>query len=143
MTQREVYFWRIFGIPKGQPRVRAFVRGKHAGVYDPGVANDWKSSIALKVGGGRTPLTCPISLDVCFIFPFPKKIAKRAMAEEFILHTSKPDIDNALKAVMDVLTELFIWVDDAQVVKVTAYKRYATGSSAPGAEIRVLAIEEE
>lgn len=32
--------WRVFGIPKGQPRVRAFIRGKHAGVYDPGQAKD-------------------------------------------------------------------------------------------------------
>ncbi len=30
----------IKGIPKGQPRVRAFVRGRHAGVYDPGTADD-------------------------------------------------------------------------------------------------------
>ena len=35
------------GSPKGQPRVRAFVRGNHAGVYDPGTANEFKTSIYL------------------------------------------------------------------------------------------------
>ena len=37
----------VNGDPKPQPRPKAFKRGKHAAVYDPGTAEGWKGSIAL------------------------------------------------------------------------------------------------
>jgi len=39
---REKLSFFVAGIPKGQPRVKAFSRGKHAGVYDPGTSDGWK-----------------------------------------------------------------------------------------------------
>ena len=35
------------GIPKGQPRPRAFSRNGHARVFDPGTAEGWKSAVAV------------------------------------------------------------------------------------------------
>ena len=37
--------FEVVGLPKAQPRAKATIRGKHAGVYDPGTANDWKTSV--------------------------------------------------------------------------------------------------
>ena len=38
--------------------------------------------------------------------------------------TGKPDLDNCIKLLMDGLNKL-AWLDDAQVVRLTASKRYA------------------
>lgn len=137
--------WRIFGIPKGQPRVRAFVRGDRAGVYDPGQANEWKSCIARAVGGGREAYEGPLFLTIDFYFPLPKRLAREAARYGTPPHASKPDIDNAIKAVMDVLTQLNVWHDDAQVAQIVARKHYTRPTVAPGATILLsrVAPEEE
>ncbi len=140
MITRVVESWRVFGIPKGQPRVRTFSRGRHAGVYDPGQANGWKACIAYTIGGGRKPYPGPLALMIDFYFPYPKRLEKAALRGEILPHTSKPDLDNAIKAVMDAMTELSVWTDDSQVAFVTACKHYASTFVAPGATISVSRI---
>lgn len=139
------------GLPKGQPRPRAFSRGGHARVFDPGTAEGWKSAVALAARGNvpAAPLSGPVQLTVELLFPRPKlhlkKGALREGAPEF--HTSKPDADNAAKAVMDALTVLGVWGDDAQVAALITTKRYA-GTAAdpnerPGAWITIRALTED
>jgi len=41
-------------------------------------------------------------------------------------HTSKPDADNLAKAVMDVLTRLGAWTDDALVWDLSVKRRWNT-----------------
>jgi Holliday junction resolvase RusA-like endonuclease len=53
-------------------------------------------------------------------------------------HTIRPDADNLKKALMDALTEIQIWRDDAQVYGIKAEKYWTPGKS--GAQIW---IEEE
>lgn len=134
--------WRVFGDPKAQPRTKACIRGNHAAVYTPRTAAGWKGMIALCVGGNHAPILGPIALDVELYMPFPKRLAKRALAGEMIAHVSKPDVDNAIKAVMDVLTQLFVWVDDNQVCDLHVTKRYATRECAPGALITLYSMED-
>ena len=43
---RELLTFFVEGDPKGQPRARACIRGKHAGVYDPGTSDNWKMCVA-------------------------------------------------------------------------------------------------
>jgi Holliday junction resolvase RusA-like endonuclease len=40
-------------------------------------------------------------------------------------HVKKPDTDNLLKAVMDSLTAVKVWTDDAQVFETVVGKYYA------------------
>jgi hypothetical protein len=37
----------VTGLPKAQPRVKACIRGAHAGVYTPATADAWKKLIIL------------------------------------------------------------------------------------------------
>jgi crossover junction endodeoxyribonuclease RusA len=128
--------FRVHGIPKGQPRARAVRRGAHAGVYDPGTANDWKSSVALaarQAGLGATPITGPVSLSIEFYLPRPKRLCTRKHPAFELLCAVKPDVDNAAKAVMDALTAVGAWVDDAQVSRLVVQKWYAAMGATPGA----------
>lgn len=121
------------GVPKGQPRPRAFSRGGHARVYDPGTAEGWKSCVAIaaKAHLPKEPMACPVAVALDFAFPRPKShfgTGKRATERKATApthHVAKPDADNAAKAILDALTDLRMWTDDAAVVQLTITKRYA------------------
>ena len=132
------------GTPKGQPRGRAVRRGAHAGIYDPGTADNWKLSVraAAKELWDRQPFQGPIRVSITAFFPRPKSHfytgkragIKRDDAPEY--HTGKPDRDNLDKAILDALTNAGIWKDDAQVCAGCISKRYAD-TQTPGAYIEV------
>jgi len=120
----------VDGIPKGQPRVRAYVRGKHAGVYDPGTADAWKMTVRAEVlkHWDHKPIEGPVRLLLDIGLPRPKSHFRhtgivREKAPDH--HTSKPDVDNLAKAIMDVLTDIGIWRDDSQVCYLLVAKRYS------------------
>ncbi len=138
------------GIPKGQPRVRAFVRGRHAGVYDPGSADDWKACVmiaakrAMSDNATRPMFTGPLRLVLVFVFPRPKShMTSKGLIKPSApaWHTGKPDFDNTAKAVADVLTQAQMWQDDAQVCSVSMTKRFAALDEASGCHITINSIE--
>lgn len=134
------------GIPKAQPRPRAFAKqvapGKWAArAYDSGTAEGWKSSIATEAKSliPESPLDGAIALRVTFYMPRPhshykRKGTLRDTAPHF--HTSRPDADNLGKAVKDCLTGLGFWKDDAQICDEQFVKQYCFGVS--GAQITIL-----
>lgn len=129
----------VIGTPKAQPRVKGCIRGQHAAIYTPGTANGWKDTIRLAAASlaGRE-LTSPIYLQAKIILPRPK-----ARRKDYYVVT-KPDIDNLLKAIMDVLSQVRVWHDDAQVVRLEAEKIYQAENLACGAEIEIYeGVEDE
>lgn len=136
----------VLGDPKGQPRPRAFSRGGMTRVYDPGTAEAWKSQIAIAFKDAKpadfTPFEGPVNLNIHFFFTRPKSHFNRhglkPDAPRFV--TKKPDADNAAKAVMDALTTLGVWRDDAQVGILSVSKRY-TDTPQAGAKIGINELE--
>lgn len=126
------------GIPKAQPRVKAFSRGRHAGVYDPGTANDWKGSVKRAFDGhhGRS-LHEPVSVAIDLFLPRPKgHFGKRGLLPSAPLHhTGKPDLDNAAKAILDAMTDFQFWKDDSACVSLLVTKQWT--DTKPGALIIV------
>lgn len=140
-----IEFW-VSGVPKGQPRPKATRRGKHAGVYDPGTANEWKNLIfnQSRDVAPQEPLLGPLRVDLTFYFPRPAghyrtgKHAGQLRDSAPIFHTSKPDRDNSDKAVLDQLGVLRFWTDDAQVCDGRIRKLYANPvGQGPGVFIRI------
>lgn len=135
----------VVGNPKGQPRPRAAMRGKHARVYDDRKhpVYTWRQMIALAAQPLRPaqPIDGPVRVDYTLYFARPASHFNRKGLKPTAPHwyTSKPDRDNADKAILDVLTELGFWHDDAQVCAGEIKKVYATGRL-PGAVIQVQAI---
>ena len=129
MADRRLDFVAL-GIPKAQPRVKAFRRGNHAGVFDPGTADEWKLTVAAaaRIAWDKVKFTGPLHLTLSFFMPRPKAHYRsngevKPMAPRW--HESKPDADNLAKAVMDALTQLGIWIDDSQVVGLDIRKTYS------------------
>lgn len=127
----------VDGIPKPQPRVKAYQRGARVGVYTPSTADDWKAQIITKAAEKKAFFEGPVRLTVQFYLPRPK-----ARRKDYYCMT-KPDIDNLLKAVMDALTQARVWRDDGQVAAVVASKRYESENREIGAVIKVTALEAE
>lgn len=139
----------VAGIPKGQPRPKAVRRGAHAGVYDPGTANEWKHQVHIfgSPSVPAAPLEGPLRVDLTFFFPRPKghfkgKSTQQIKASAPRLHTSKPDIDNAAKAVFDQMTLMRFWKDDAQICDGRFRKCYASydwpdASARSGCAVRI------
>lgn len=129
--------FRAFGIPKGQPRARACVRGRHAAMYDPGTADDWKTIVrnaALKQWNGPA-FDAPVRIDLTFFFPRPKSHGKRngELRENApTWHTGKPDRDNLDKAVLDALVNACVLRDDSIVCLGTVSKVYVAPGEPPG-----------
>lgn len=79
----------------------------------------WKNSIA-RQAFEQVENVCEhaVKVDVLFVFKARRK------TEIGNFKTSKPDIDNLLKAALDALTDAGMWSDDSQVVQVNAAKMY-------------------
>lgn len=138
------------GLPKGQPRVKAWARKTAAGpvarVYDPGTADGWKSIIAAAAQPYRppVPLLGPVILTLGFRFPRPKRLLRRHDPLGEIPHTAKPDADNLAKAVLDVLTQIGFWRDDAVVTTLVVSKTYVRkDSGAAGVDVEIVGPELE
>jgi len=122
----------IYGTPKPQPRPRAFVRGNRASVYNPKSANEWKRAIALglhRFHGMKE--TAVFHVELSFFFERPKshfgtgKNANLLKSTASKKHNQKPDLDNLMKAPLDVLSNINFWIDDSQVVSSTITKAWA------------------
>lgn len=121
------------GHAKGQPRPRAFAkRFGHvwtARVYDPGTAEGWKACVALAAKDHlRGKLPGPLMLTLEFRMARPKAHRKSnglLRPDAPVYHTSTPDADNLAKAVLDALTQLGAWEDDALIAELHVRKTYA------------------
>ena len=133
--------FEVTGIPKGQPRPKAFSRGGHAAVYDPGTAGEWKALVAAAGEAQRpeSPLSEPLFVALEFIMPRPKSVPRR-LGSGRRPHTSRPDLDNLAKAVLDALTQAGWWCDDDQICGLDASKWIAAEGERPGVCIEVSVV---
>ncbi len=135
--------FRVDGVPQAQPRQRAYA-AKIGGrwttrTYDPGTAAGWKELVAIQARehAPETPLEGPIVVHCDFIFPRPKRLLVKSRPDGRIAKATKPDVDNALKAAMDVMTSLAFWRDDAQVYSAHGRKWFCARDEKPGAVIEI------
>ena len=87
------------------------------------------------------PKDVPLIVEATFAKSVPKSYTKKkreACLSGDMLPTSKPDIDNYLKAVLDAINGL-AFEDDSQIVTTIAEKIYA---EEPYVEIKISAMEE-
>jgi Holliday junction resolvase RusA-like endonuclease len=130
---------RVDGIPKGQPRPRAFAFKGHARIYDAGTAEGWKSQVADAVKRYLPPvrLEGPVRVTIEFYFPRPKRLCRKCDPLGRLRHIAKPDADNCVKAVLDALQVLGLYRNDGQVCLGPIDKWYHAIGGRPGAWISV------
>ena len=116
---------------KGRPKVSAF--GGHAQVYTPKKTRmaeaDIKAAIRTEIAKAeRFGTGEPLVLWVTFYVVRPKSAPERVKYP-----TTRPDVDNYLKTLLDALDK-FAFPDDAQIVNVHAKKAFAEVGTPPRIE---------
>lgn len=131
----------VAGTPKAQPRVKAFVRGGHAGVYTPDSAESWKQEVRKEAiaNAPESVMSGVVRVELDFFLPRPKAHYKRdgsVKPNSPVWHCKKPDLDNLIKAVTDAITDTQrIWADDRLIYQISATKSYAL--NAVGCSVRI------
>lgn len=135
--------------PKGQPRARAFSRvvgGKAiTRMYTPGSADGFKGAIQAAAYERKPdqPMLGPVRVSIYCHFPRPKshyRTGKHAAALRLDAprwHTCKPDTDNLQKVVLDALTSVGYWRDDAQVCDALVQKSYVEIGGTVGCQVKI------
>lgn len=72
----------------------------------------------------ETPIEGPVALGLVFAYAIKDKKKRGKMK------TSRADCDNICKLVIDVMTELGFWVDDAQICQLRVTKMWSPNESA-------------
>jgi Holliday junction resolvase RusA-like endonuclease len=136
----------IFGNPKSWKRHKtAMTKSGYVRHYDPGEID--KSNFLAKAMEHRPkePLKNPLILTLFFNIARPKshyrtgKNAGKLKDSAPISCTTRPDLDNYVKFVLDALNGVF-WIDDAQVFSLYASKTY---SSNPSVLVSIVEIEND
>jgi len=87
-----------------------------------------------------TPLLTPVSIELTFVLTRPKTHYRSGKYAHILKDNApnyvgvKPDLDKLVRAVLDSLTDAGVFRDDAQVVKLSATKRYGDN---PYVEIQI------
>lgn len=127
------------GEPVAKGRARAFVRRGVIAHYTPDKTARYENLVKLSAKNatnGAKPLEGPLSLRCTFWLPVPMSYSKKrreACLNGSERHCKKPDIDNLLKSVKDGCNGV-AWVDDCQVVEVSAFKKYG---ETPGVDVEI------
>lgn len=97
----------------------------------------------LDLYAGRSPYTGPVRIEGLFAMPRPKRLAKQRAR---VYHQSTPDIDNLLKLVDALNTTKRLgpglWLDDKQIMAVSAAKAYAEPGDPPHLEVGVYGLKQ-
>ena len=114
-------------VPQARPRAK--VVAGHARVHDVPKCAEFRNLVRMLAGESWTQdmdADSCFEIDAAFFLPIPKSESQKRqkkMSLWQILPTRKPDLDNALKGVMDGITGI-VWKDDAQVVRCELSKFY-------------------
>ena len=127
---RSLINFTIPGIPKALKRHRVSQRG---GMYDPSSKD--KKDIWLQIAKYKpeSPLAGDIYLKLVFHMPRPKHHFKTKAGKptdivkdkykDIKLHSYKPDLDNLVKMIADIIQPQMI-CDDSQICWLSAVKQY-------------------
>lgn len=108
--------------PKQRPRVTK------RGTYTPKETLQYAQHVKEHaiVQYGYAPLQNALRVRITVTRPFLKSWSKKKKEDAFagkVRPTTKPDVDNYAKSILDALNGI-TWVDDSQVVSLTIEKRY-------------------
>ena len=117
----------IPGKPLGKQRPRVLRTGI---AYTPKETVHYETFVKmlyLEQHAGKKPFTGPVYLMISAYYQIPKsasKKRKKAMEEQAIMPTIRPDVDNITKIIMDALAEV-AYEDDKQIVSCCINKLYS------------------
>ena len=137
MTSRRFHF-TVPGVPVAQPRHRvtrfgAFVpKGHPIHGYKQQVLFAWQSLPAVY----GEPMPGAVSVGLTFWFPRPQSMIWKTKPQIAVVKTTKPDLDNLAKGVLDALQN-HAFGDDSRVCELRLSKWIVRGGALPRTEITI------
>lgn len=134
-------------VAKARPREVRYRKDGWKGTYTPKKTRDYEEKVKFAFMSQTCekmpvyPKGVPLMVEATFAKSVPKSYTKKkreACLNGDMLPTSKPDIDNYLKAMLDAINGL-AFEDDSQIVMTMAEKIYA---EQPYVEIKIRAMDE-
>lgn len=131
---------------EGTPRPQGSKRHVGGGVMveSSKYVKEWRAFARMKAvqamqGNERIEKPVPVLLVVDFIFDRPlKHFTKKGLRPEApSCHTSKPDVDKLLRALLDSMSGV-VFVDDGQVASLAVSKRYGKAPTTTVSVTRVI-----
>ncbi len=151
MTQPDYTVKRTFeitipGEPIAQGRPRFSNHGGFVKAYDPKKSRDGKQSVkffvASKMEDEETePLDGPIHLQIQFGIKLPTSQYRKRTPVPRKWRVKKPDLDNLIKLVKDACSGI-VYLDDNQVVKISAEKIECAQGEKPFTKLRFVQLDE-
>lgn len=137
MSQDGIAF-TIPGAARGQGRPRITARGGFGRAYKAKADLNNENMISFLANAamrGRLPYECPMALAVdVYVAPAQSWSKKRvAAALGGDRPTTKPDLDNIIKAILDACNRI-VFADDKQIVQIVANKHFRAQA---GTDVRI------
>jgi Holliday junction resolvase RusA-like endonuclease len=131
--KRMTLSFTILGTPLAKQGDRTFRRGNFIGHYQPKVVLNYCDSVRCQVAqammnAGISVIDGAVELILRFYFSKPKSRQRKATAGIDLKKTTRPDLDNLEKALLDGLKGI-LFRDDAQVWKVAKEKWETDGQA--------------
>lgn len=132
----------IPGVPVAKGRPRFARRGNFVSTYSPEKTVNYENLVkvyASQAMQGQEPMVGAVLVVIIIHLAPPASWSQKKQRSALnggIYPTSKPDLDNTIKLLMDACNEI-VWKDDKQVTDLMVTKRYA---AKPMAEVRAQLI---
>ena len=131
------------GIPVGKGRPRFARRGNFVTTYTDEKTATHENLVKMaahRAMNGLAPLGCALTVTIWLYVTVPASWSKKKQAAALsgtLFPTTKPDLDNSAKLLLDACNEI-VFYDDKQVVNLSITKRY---SNTAMSVVRVIAAE--
>ena len=122
--------FQIPGATVGKGRPRFARRGAFVATYTDEKTASYESLVRMAAGqvmAGAVPVDYPCACDIEISITPPESWSqkkKAAALEGHVWPTTKPDLDNVAKVILDACNSI-VWTDDKQVVTLAVSKRYS------------------
>jgi Holliday junction resolvase RusA-like endonuclease len=119
----------ILGEPKAQKRHRHVKMGNFVRQYDPSASDKTDFLSIVQSNAPKEPFAVPLAVAIRFYFTRPKSHFRTGKNSHVmkntapLWHTSRPDVDNMAKFLMDSLNKIY-WKDDSYIADCWVIKQY-------------------
>ena len=121
------------------PRPKITMRNGFATAYYPSKYKDFKKNVSKYIRTNFTYIKydVPVKITYTFILPRPKYLQRKKDSSNRIEHAKKPDLDNLIKSINDILEDSEVLSNDSIVYSIDAIKYIAAKGEDPSILITI------